>query len=557
MTEEIRPFKRKAFIFSLDGASFSLLEKIQKYNVIPFLSKLMESGSKGELESTNPPLTPTAWTSIFSGLNPGKHGIFDFILQDANGNFNPINSSFVDGKMLWDHAGKAGKKVVILNQPITYPVHPVNGIIVSDHIFTPRRSNAYAYPENFIEVMESDIGRFKIFNNVTYADNRIDAVLNDYFEELEYKMKAFEYIDNRLDWDLFILYFWSLDHIQHSMLHILDDEHPKFNRSLHDRYMPAILEYFKKLDSTIQNIYLKVIERSVVLFVSDHGLSGLAGFVHLNTWLLQKGYIRLLETPKVRIKKILFDIGFTPENMYKLANRFFIFKQGMPMLSTSYNKLIGFVFLSFSDVNWNETIAFAKGNFSQIFLNRKRNNKSAINDKDILERLKNDLLELTNEKGDERIVDKVFLKHDIYTGDYTDSAQDILFYTKNYEYKALGTLDFNSNRSITDTFAITGHHNHSGIFICKGDGIKKSQHLQNLKDEDVFPTVLKILGIPVPKGIDGRIIKEIFENQINETPETDKVDDTPSIPKTPKGQDIYSKEEKEDISKRLKDLGYM
>ena len=65
-------------LLGLDGATFDLLLPWIKQGKLPHMEKLLKDGVIAELESTIPCTTPVAWSTVFTGKNPGKHGIFDF-----------------------------------------------------------------------------------------------------------------------------------------------------------------------------------------------------------------------------------------------------------------------------------------------------------------------------------------------------------------------------------------------------------------------------------------------------------------------------------------------
>ncbi len=68
----------KLLVIGLDGGTFTLLRPWMAEGNLPNLAGLAATGVSGVLESTCPPLTAPAWSSFMTGMNPGKHGIFDF-----------------------------------------------------------------------------------------------------------------------------------------------------------------------------------------------------------------------------------------------------------------------------------------------------------------------------------------------------------------------------------------------------------------------------------------------------------------------------------------------
>jgi len=128
----------KVLVIGLDGATFDLIKPFAAQGQLPHLKKLMDAGAWSELSSTIPPVTASAWTSFMTGKNPGAHGLFDF-MQRRKGSYDlvPVSSGERDGKTLWEVAGDAGRKVIVMGVPVTYPPTPVNGLLVTG-MLTPR-----------------------------------------------------------------------------------------------------------------------------------------------------------------------------------------------------------------------------------------------------------------------------------------------------------------------------------------------------------------------------------------------------------------------------------
>src|SRR3990172_2947263 len=98
----------KVMIVGLDSAPISLLMKWGKEGRLPTIGRLIREGASGTLLSTTPPITPPAWTSLLTGVNPGKHGIYGFTHPAADYLFNYTNGGWRKAKTLWDYMDEAG-----------------------------------------------------------------------------------------------------------------------------------------------------------------------------------------------------------------------------------------------------------------------------------------------------------------------------------------------------------------------------------------------------------------------------------------------------------------
>src|SRR5512134_546864 len=119
-------------VIGLDGAGLEVIGPWAAAGRLPVLAALMASGSWGRLRSTLPAATFPAWTSLVTGVNPGRHGVLDFV-ERVPGTFRVrfVNGSQRRTPALWTRLSAAGRRVAVLAVPATYPPEPVNGIMVS------------------------------------------------------------------------------------------------------------------------------------------------------------------------------------------------------------------------------------------------------------------------------------------------------------------------------------------------------------------------------------------------------------------------------------------
>ena len=146
--------RKRVIVLGLDGASWALMNRMIELGAMPHTEyEIANNAIKGILESTHPPVTPPAWASITTGVNPGKHGIFGFGYMD-NGRFIPYTSkNMVREEAIWDMLTIFNKKVILLNVPWTYPPFKVNGIMITGP--PSPRNIVRSYPTKIISEIES------------------------------------------------------------------------------------------------------------------------------------------------------------------------------------------------------------------------------------------------------------------------------------------------------------------------------------------------------------------------------------------------------------------
>src|ERR687894_795381 len=122
----------KTVVLGWDSATFDVIDPLIKQGRLPALNSLMDRGHRAPLRSTWPPMTDCAWTSAFTGLNPGAHGIFGSWYR-APGAYECRYFSSRDrlAPPLWDLADE--RRFLVWNVPMTYPPSRINGVMVAGY----------------------------------------------------------------------------------------------------------------------------------------------------------------------------------------------------------------------------------------------------------------------------------------------------------------------------------------------------------------------------------------------------------------------------------------
>lgn len=558
---------KKVLFIGLDGATFDVLDPLIARGLMPRLKQFIEQGVRGPLETTIPPITPTAWVSWMTGKNPGKHGVFEFLLRrKGSGELPdmPVSSRSRDGLPFWDVLGQMGKRAIVTNVPCTYPPGIVNGVMISDFL-TPRGRHDFTYPESLIDEIEGKFGPYELYITEVYTKGNVDKILNQLFTELEYKTKVNRYLMEQYGWDVFATHYWGTDRFQHELWHLLDESHPFFDRKEHDANIGRAHEYWHAVDSTLGELFDSVDEDGTVYIGSDHGFGPIKKFLCFNVWLIEEGLLVLKRDAMTLFKRGLFNLGLTPDLAYRSA-----MKMGLAHLRLSVGvtnrstlmKLANAMMLSLGDVDWSRTVAFSKGNYGQIFINLRGRETHGIVEPgseydSVMRRIIDKLGALVDPETRQPLIGPIWRREDLYTGPHSEQSPDIQFLPSDMANKPLGTLDLTSNKFITPVYGNSGDHRMHGIMLGRGPELRSGVRVGDARIIDYAPTILHSFGVEVPPDMDGRVLEEIFTAQyLEENPV--RVSDAVGLDySAPDKAPEMTEEESEEIRARLRGLGYL
>jgi predicted AlkP superfamily phosphohydrolase/phosphomutase len=484
MTEE-----RKVLIIGLDGAEPSLVFKWAKEGKLPNIAKLMENGAYGKLKSTIPPITGPAWVSFMTGKNPGKHGIYHFLQRKKNSYQRKlVSSKSINGKTLWRILSDAGLKVGVVNVPLTYPPEKVNGFIVSGYL-TPSEKVRFTYPYDLQNELLA-LG-YKIDIDPKIYGSK-EKFIKEVYEVTKIQFKVATRLMKKIDWNLFFIVFRGPDELQHFFWEEFE----------------VIENYYKFLDSLIGTM-VKKLEDTLVVIVSDHGFGPLRKDFCINSWLLQKG---LLKIKKERKYSILRNIGITKETILNIMKKFKLFEFSK-IIPKKLKEQIPEKRFTELEIDWQKTKTWSLGYNGQIYINLKgREPQGIVEPGEEYENLRNyiinELYKLKDPETGEKVIDKIYKKEEIYWGENLDKAPDVILMAREGYREAV----FGKDQRVLDISDRKGTHRLYGIIIVSGQYIKNNFDV-NAEIVDIFPTILYYFGLPIPKDVDGRVLKEIFEEE--------------------------------------------
>ena len=548
----------RVMVIGLDCGTLDLIKPWARAGHLPNLARLIEEGCHGILESTLPTISPAAWTSFMTGKNPGKHGIYDFMRRrEGTYHMQVIRNDLVAQGTVFRQLSEAGRRVGVVNVPMTYPPEPVNGFMISG-LGAPD-NDRYTYPPELVHTIKAQ--GYTVNNSMAFSPQRADAFLQHLKEETD--KRAAVILDKLAEerWDFFMAVFRDIDTVEAFYWHYMDPDHPMHNPQEAERYGDAILQYHRQIDNIIGRMLDLFGPDGNIIVMSDHGGGPLHKEVYVNNWLAQEGFLTFKQQTEGRnlYRGGLRKLGLTRENLQRLFGWNIIdrMKAFLPSVVTTWfpwqhPNLIDVV-------DWSQTRAYSFGHIGQIYINLKGREPEGIVEpgadyERTVEEIIEKLSQLVDPEIGERVVTGVYRKADIYHGDCTAWAPDINVIFCHMRYLVHIGLEFAHEEIFGPVVRHeTGTHRLDGMLIARGPAIRQMQELAQTSICDLAPTILYLMGLPIPEDVDGRVLDEMIAPSILDKRATTY---RPSL----SGEvDLVSWTEEEEaaVTEHLKGLGYL
>lgn len=461
--------KKKVFILGIDGAPPQLVFN-EWLNYLPNIKELLNHSLYGEMESTVPPSTIVAWTSMLTGKDPSFFDVYSYTFKNEDNETKLTNSLNVKEKRLWNRLDKLGRRSIVLNVPLTYPVEPINGIMISDFL-TPEFNDQSVYPLSMKQKIKDTYKKDYIFDVAVglagYKTLDTEQMIQKVYEMTDLQLSvAFDLIKQE-KWDFFMTVLIGSDRMQHTMWRFFDQTHRRHPGKT--EYETAIRDYYIYLDKKIGELRQMLDEDTYFIIASDHGFDKMEGRINLNDWLIKEGYLVLREKP------------ISPRR------------------------------LDFSKVNWQKTKAYAIGAyFGRIYFNRKaRDPVNGILEEEEVAGLQQELIDKLKLLPDDHAhtMGNIFYKpQEVYAGPYLEESPDLYVYFDTLRWGVNNDVGNNGLYSQETTKGSDdAGHAPVGLFLLHHSSLT-GKRLERLNIIDVLPTVYTLMGMEVPKDLKGRVL---------------------------------------------------
>lgn len=495
-----KPRSSKLLVVGLDGATFDLMRPWMDAGALPTFRSLMESGASGILMSTIPPLTPPAWVSSVTGVNPGKHGVFDFITHKESYHPRPVRSGDWRVEPIWLRLGREGFRVGVVNFPAAYPPFEVSGFMLSG-LMTPTNATDYVYPAALVgEIKRAVLDE----NNLAYGKHR--AFLKDLQRVTRLQTATAQHLAEQFNVEFLQVIYDGVDRLQHY-----------FWRFIHEvaTEAEAILQHYQCLDQAVAKLLSSFPSPRYVVIYSDHGFGPLYRRVHVENVLADLGLFKWRDEAALSVSR--WQKAWTKRQVESLAYKLGLGSTLKRWLPHSWkNALPDEPIQPYHHIDWSGTKAyFASMSAQSIRINLNGREPAGIvasgEYESVRQRVIEGLMRLTDPLTAQPVIDRVYRREEIYHGPWVERADDLIVCARPGYY----LVGERGRQSISDPDrnqpGWSGVHRAEGILMLNGPGIRAGAQLEPSRIEDIAPTLLYLMGMAVADYMDGRVLTNAFE----------------------------------------------
>ena len=453
-------------VVGLDSCSpWTLFERFLPFT--PRLKELFDRSRRGTLRTIDPPITVPAWAVMFSGMDPGTLGIYGFRHRRPGtywDQYVPSSRTLLQ-PMVWDRLSRLGRRVCVVGMPPGYPPPTVNGVYISDFL-TPDGAQDFVHPLSLRDEIRAAAGGDYTFDVTFRADDR-DRIGRELLQMTHQHLEVARHLWKKERWDFFALHEIGPDRLHHTFWKFFDPAHPRYEENR--KYREFCEEYYRKLDADVGAWLDEIPDDVRILVVSDHGSQAMQGGFAINEWLIQKGHLAL--------------------------------RGPRPAPGTPLEK---------APVDWSKTRAWgAGGYYARIFYNVKgREPEGTLRPADVPTfeaRLTDELRGITGPDGKSLRVD-VRVPKAIYRQVRGDSP-DLMVYFANAAWRSAGTLGYPTlYLAENDTGPDDSVHSFEGVYAISGPASGRGSTGPEERLIDIGPTILDLLGVPIPPETQGKPI---------------------------------------------------
>jgi len=561
---EPTPQDRRVLIIGWDGGTWRVFRPLVEKGLMPRLKSLMDRGAFGIMTSTIPPLTPPAWTTLLTGLPPERHGVFGFLegllpgeAVPVHGNdVRPLSALSIRKKDLLELLGEAGRRVMAVNVPMSYPPRPINGFMVTG-MMTPDNADNFTWPpelKNELDDYQIDVvtASDRKQRRIEYESLKTPSLVRRCTQVLGRRLKNVLRLGRSHSWDFGIVVFTGTDRIFHKAWHevaaLAAAEAPE------NEVQRLLVQFFKALDDALGAL-VGAFDDASVMVVSDHGFGPWPTRTVYPDVLLEKHGLLFRRSPRPARWGLERFVRRTIRRAIETV-------LGPARANVLLGKGKGRQARMMETVDPERTLAYyAMFDWYSLGAVRLMKETTAGLDeaqrKDLVDRIISVMRSIRDPQTGEPVVLNIWRRQDLFPDPVVDFLPEVVMEFRESYTGRIDPLAEAVFGGAPDS-AESGIHDTQGMFVLAGAPIRTAGEVPPLKLADVAPTVLYLSGLSVPTNMQGEIPLTLFtEDHVQAHPPQTGTPGTPPTPPSDTPRQSYTPDQEKHIRDRLRQLGYL
>jgi predicted AlkP superfamily phosphohydrolase/phosphomutase len=541
-----RPFE-KVVCIGLDGATFDVIDPMVRRGRLPTLARLLESGTRAHLRSTVPALSAPAWVSFMTGMNPGRHGVFQFrtMSQGVLGT-DLVGSWMYRGRTIFDNASRNDLRVGAFRVPMTYPPWPVNGILVSGFP-TPDPRRNFSEPREVGENLPA-LGNLAPLKSMTA---RIEAQIDNFDYFVDRSTEALLSLLAQNEFDLFCYVNSVTDWAAHKFWRYSDPSAPGYEPYGVDGVTP-LEHFYERADESLGVVLEAAADSALVIVLSDHGTGPRSSRrFETDAWLADLGLLTRRNTRPGR--------GLAAAALERakdvMPRKYWLWQHAPKSVRSSAQRLQA----NARAIEWSRSSAYGvriDHHVDGVNVNLAGRERYGIvppeSYEDVRARVIAASADVVDPLSGAPIIRAAHRREDLYSGDHVDAAPDVVL-ELHESHEAGRAQGAPSNAAAFRRERSSATHRPDGVLVITGDGVRQGYDLGSADLLDVPATILWALGLELPQEMDGSVLAAAFEPAFAKQ-HPRRAAATVAERAAPEG---YNREEEEQMSEHLEALGYL
>jgi predicted AlkP superfamily phosphohydrolase/phosphomutase len=277
-------------------------------------------------------------------------------------------------------------------------------------------------------------------------------------------------------------------------------------------YSGTIESVYRRIDAGLARLSHIAGPNARMFVISECGAGPLKHGVDLNAWLHTQGFLQYQDAGSdTSLRSRVLSAAVSSAKRYLPAAAKSLIADRFPGLKAKAD-----TYMAVAGVDWGRTTAYSRGKESFIYLNLAGREPDGIVPADqysaTVTRISARLCDLRDPETGEAVVSRVVTRDELYPGCTHPGAPDLVIDWKNGQY-----MPTEANRRSNQVFGqrwragmswpTSGSHRPEGIFFAQGPGIEAGHCVQSANTLDLLPTWLRMLDVPAPDDLPGRVLE--------------------------------------------------